>query len=270
MNDSILCPICMDRPLLPVKLRSNLFRCKRHPGKPSCHDVTRLCLFCARKYLHMDKPMEERPETIKCLTCPKQVDPRRIRRPDFAYERDWMLMAMDTQKDHKCFYSPDGCSFVGDQSQLLRHIQTQCSYRLTGCKCGKIYPLHRMREHVHNCSLYRRCYFCNETEEVFIQIDQVVHHVENVHHMKYCFNNGCTLTVPIHEYKNHCEQQCIFRIVQCAICDQSFMFHSLKTHMYDHLQNYNLDLQNKITEMRSIELDIHNTIGILSDILLKE
>jgi len=244
------CSICLGPALVPVRFRC--FHCRSQKGKPSCHDLRRACLTCARTYLGLNLPRAERLEHRKCLICPAVCYPQTIRDAEEAYEKDYLLMSLDKKTDYPCSHKNKGCTFVGDQNQISQHLSKECNHRFTSCKCGSFYPIMDAEKHQRNCPYYEECKTCRR----FIGSDVFVDHLHTVHDMIRCPHVECPDVIRTAEREAHL-QSCRFRTVQCTVCELPLRFLYLGKHLMDHVQRSNKDIAYAMQMLEKSEAQLH-------------
>lgn len=221
MNSSIIeCFICLQPVCVPVKITA--FSCQERLGKPSCHDIQRACLLCVRGYLQLDKPHAERSDRIKCPFCPSQSNPRCLNAKK-AYKKDYLLMSLLTENVF-CPNQTYGCAFYDTQTNMDKHLQTECVFRYTRCSCGKYIVVNNVNDHSRVCTDCRKCRVCKK----YIHVQELESHFESVHHIKRC--PFCHLTIALSAFQQH-EHTCTERPVQCTYCNLYFYNKNFKDHM---------------------------------------
>lgn len=170
----IICLICHEPVRVPVQL--TCFPCRQEP--PSCHDICRVCLLCARLYLGLDKPHALRSSRVKCLTCDAVACPP-ILDTGTSYRKDYLLMSRD-RMDYPCPYP---CGFRGSQMDLDRHLQ-DCPYRIVQCpasggdgRCNMTYRACEERKHWSECYFYVFCRVCGD----YVDKDGYFYHMHRHH-----------------------------------------------------------------------------------------
>jgi hypothetical protein len=239
--DDVECSICLQQLRVPVKIKA--FNCPRTRGKPSCNDLKRLCLCCARKYLYLNIPVRSRPTSAKCLFCPTTCDPRDLN-ADLAYEKDYMLMSLMTRKDYPCFHSELGCSFTGGQHEVDHHITNVCEYRTTRCQCGTFHTVINTPDHYQNCRYYRQCPCCKDWKHV----DVIFRHIETDHHSKFCMY--CHKIHPLRTIAAH-QQTCTMRPVSCEICHNHVMYSRMGEHLMSHVSTASQEMKNCMQQLKN-------------------
>lgn len=227
MEIDINCLICHEPVRIPV--RFICFDCPPSPAKQTCNDTIRVCLTCARAYLELDKPKNERIPQRKCLICPTTTEPRLLN-ADSAYAKDFLLMSMDSKK-YPCVHSTDGCGFTGTQNDLDRHLRSECPYRILFCRgknCKKIILAKDKETHRrYDCAGYRLCGMC---DEVF-RVQQFQDHLRTAHQYKDCqFCSNCEHPSKLQEH----EQQCPQRYGVCRFCHHPIRFMDYPAHLEQH------------------------------------
>lgn len=237
----VQCCLCLGEVLVPVKTKA--FDCQRLPGKPSCHDVNRICLLCASKFFHLNTPVRMRPNYLKCLFCPATCDPR-VLNAESAYEKDFMLMSLLTRKDIPCFHSDLGCTFKGNQNEMDRHIQDECVHRITKCQCGTFHKVIDTPEHYKECRYYKQCPCCKDWKHV----DVMVKHVELDHYSKFCAH--CHKVYFIHTIAEHV-LTCTMRLVNCDFCNNHVMYSKMGEHLMFHITTASQKMKNCMEQLKN-------------------
>lgn len=223
----IQCPICHSECRIPVRFKC--FPCPNDPGKPNCSSVIRVCLSCAREYLQLNKPRSHRVEERKCLLCPAVCAPRRLN-ATLAYEKDFLIMTMDTNT-YSCFHSEQGCDFTGRQNELDRHIQHECPHRTIFCTyCNTFYMARDMDTHKRECSGWFLCHYCQQ----YVQVEKMDAHYRE-HHVERC--NQCGEFVSSGDLQQHKHTRCLFRNVECTLCNTRMYACLLRDHLHKHLSD---------------------------------
>ena len=196
------CCICQGHVRVPV--RFTCFDCCTRMDPPNCHSVMRVCLYCAQEYLELNKQPHLRPVVKKCLTCPCFAYPRQLSFTN-AFEKDFLLMSMDTRTDIQC-----QCGFIGNQNELDRHSGKDCSFRLVlqpvcitmtkhegRCKICTMYVTN-MEDHLLYQHKYIRCPFC----KIMVQESYfTIHYNECPENRIPC--NTCKHAIPANRMKKH-------------------------------------------------------------------
>jgi len=238
---TLQCPICMECPRVPVKFIC--FPCtKRDPSRPSCHSMSRSCLVCARNYLELNKAKETRSHRKKCLFCPEECYPEMLN-ASRAYEKDFLLMSMDTEKTHKCH----SCDFTGGQTELDHHLRLECPDRFEYCThCRKSFQVSD-NEHKRSCPLYVNCRMCPD----YILADKIQEHYQSAHSRRLC--SYCTGLFPMHE-----EHECGYQVVSCTICHANIFMKNRASHYQDHVADCRGSIGLLRTELAMTEAQLHH------------
>lgn len=151
------CSICKDHVRVPVRFRC--FPCSnKQNGTSSCNSVLRVCMTCARDYLQLNEPRNNRDRWKKCLVCDCETTPVTLN-AQMAYEKDFLLMSLDPRKDLDCPY--DDCDFQGGQNELDRHLRDDCHHRLKYCHdCRRFYVFQNYEKHMIFCKGWQICGLC--------------------------------------------------------------------------------------------------------------
>jgi hypothetical protein len=202
------------------------------------NDRIRVCLFCARSYLDLHKPRNERATSRGCLVCPAAVDPRG---PDAAtaYKKDFLLMSMDDGV-YPCFHDDEGCAFEGTRQALDRHIRDGCDYRFTACpeaSCRRNLRAKDLDEHRRvACPAYKACSECHEN----IRKDDEDKHMRDAH-----------------------EERCPDRLVRCRLCDNIMPWKRFRQHLSDHVKGYERVIEEKEYRATMLDEEIRRFRGLL-------
>lgn len=232
----ITCAICFETVRIPVKLIC--FPCISEHGKPRCNSIQRLCITCARQFLELNKPRNERHPVVKCLTCPATCSPSRLNAVS-AYEKDFLLMSIDERDDYECFHGT--CGFRGSQMNLNRHLMEECPRRHVYCiACRKSFR-DDDEDHKSRCELYTRCFFCRD----FVKKDGYEAHLRESHLIKAC--KHCEKHVPCHS--DH-EEACVEKKVRCPHCFATMKMSEFEAHRMQEIDWKRKDIETLRTELR--------------------
>lgn len=248
------CAICFETAKVPVRLIC--FPCKTTPGRPSCHSLTRVCLLCARRYLELDKPRNQRAYTKRCLTCTSTVRPSTLNASK-AYEKEFLLMRFDGEKgnEYECSYVPDGCTYRGTQLQLDVHMGTECLFRTMSCEfCKTYFVAHQQEQHLHQCTYCTTCKECGKR----VGITKVEQHLKEVHQLVPC--EDCHQYVKETDMERHRNELCEYRSLLCMLCMTSVPF----CHWKLHLQSERLKLEKESSELAQRALMISRKMELLN------
>lgn len=235
----VQCCLCLDEVRVPVKIKA--FRCPKAPGKPSCHDVNRVCLICARNYLHLNTfPAISRPDAKKCLFCPTTIDLRYLNAQK-AYEKDFMLMSLMPRKDYPCFHSELGCVFTGSQNELDRHMQSECKYRMTKCECGVFHKVIDGPQHYQQCQFYEKCSFCLE----WINTSDIDAHLTNHKAARCCY---CVKIFPDAVLVGH-KERCPDKPMNCELCHKFIFKKQMGDHLMSHVNKGSQEVQSFVRQL---------------------
>lgn len=232
----ITCAICFEAVRIPVKLIC--FHCAAEHGKPKCNSIQRLCITCAREFLELNKPRNERRYAVKCLTCPAICYPSQLNAAS-AYEKDFLLMSIDERDDYECIHG--SCGFRGTQMDLNRHLMEECPRRHVFClACRKSFR-DDDQEHKSRCELYTGCFFCRG----FVKKDMLEAHLHESHLIKTC--KHCKKHVPLHS--EH-EETCTERKVSCPHCFGIMKMVEFEEHKMQEIDWKRMDIETLRNELR--------------------
>lgn len=224
-----ICSICLDPVRVPVEL--TCFPCSTSKTIKNCYSINRICLHCARKYLHLNEIKHKRPESIKCLFCPDTVDPRTLN-AETSYKKDYRMMACDPHT-YTCVHDSQ-CGFRGSQMQLERHLQQECNYRMCfcmDCKC-------RFKANSFHDTTCPARFTCTRCHQRVLRTEYTKHFREE-HHVQRC--QYCGSTFDLDHLEDH-KKTCVYRFIECDICGES----KQKIMMYSHLLKHRTDFQKMI------------------------
>jgi hypothetical protein len=247
------CPICFDLLKIPVKFIA--FKCPSEIGHPTCNSITRVCLLCAREYLQLNKPRNQRDFLKRCILCPTFVQLNTLNAQN-SYEKDFRMMAMDTKKDYECVHVTKGCEFKGNQNELDRHLQHSCLFRKLFCDgCQQFYIANQENLHFESCIGYKSCKYCSK----FFKINHFNQHLENNHSKRCC--DLCDNYFDINQTDLHL-QICPEKYVKCKECSLFFQNKDLVSHYNIHIQHYTDRIKNcENNIIQNIQdLSIHNIL----------
>lgn len=220
------CYICQENVRIPVRFLC--FDCPRNNHQPTCNSMTRVCIQCAREYLQLNKPIAKRTAKRKCLLCPATISCQNIT-PQQAYEKDYLLMRLDTKPDYPCFH--EDCRFTGTQMELDHHLQHDCLFRNVCCPhCKKHHPLHRTDDHKKRCSGFTTCVFCSERTPTSLMRD----HVLETHQKTFC--TDCKTFIQTETMQDH-PKKCPFHRRQCPYCRNKLFASGYYSHVSKHLED---------------------------------
>jgi hypothetical protein len=238
--EQIICIICHESPRVPVRL---LFPCEERPGEMKCNSIQRYCLLCARRYLELNRPRAERSAVIKCPLCPATMNPRRLN-ASLGYEKDFLFMTLDTRNDIRCPYEDKGCKFGGTQTELHRHIVSECPHRKVYCDlCRMNYTASEEEDHKSECM--GRVY-CDVCEERIPRID-IDNHLREEHQVARC--RDCSGIIFYDEEENIHMAQCPMRPIQCAHCNESNPAVEHRNHLISHMDRIQVHIQSLHQEL---------------------
>lgn len=227
------CLICHE--LVRVPVRFLCWPCVSKQGQPKCNSMTRVCITCARHYLELNQPRDERTPQRKCLTCPAIVRLSRLCAKN-AYEKDYLLMSMDSRTDIPCPREDEGCFFTGNQNELDRHLQSHCAFRTKWCQyCTTLYKANV--NHASQCRGHTMCTMCTS----YVPSIKLVEHKQEVHGIWTCYE--CKASVSVENRNQHCREECPERFVSCEICHMGIKAKKYNTHCLQHVVTMSQEIQ---------------------------
>ena len=251
------CVICLQRVCIPVRITG--FACgKRERG---CNSCVRICYECAMRYLQLDRSVEERKSSIKCLTCSATLDPKTVFKPKTVMEKDYLYMSMDPCSNYRCIASASGCVYQGSQNEIDRHFTTSCPYRFIECRCGELVSgVENVRRHRSKCLFYIRCPV-KECKDTFVDKYEVETHLLREHGQMICAHTECRKVVNAEQFEQHIKQDCIYRLVRCPCedCNLSVRFFDLHHHVRNHLDTARDYLEYAKNKLKKYE-EVYNRI----------
>eukprot|EP01038_Epipyxis_sp_PR26KG_P016043 gene16043-21778_t len=110
-----------------------------------------------------------------------------------------------------------GCEWIGTADQLSYHLKYECSYKLTTCKhinCPSVVHQKLLDKHLMECD-YRpvECDYCNTSMKV---IDLISHYKICNKMPMLCINN-CNTLLPRNEIVSHMKNDCLLEPIQCPL-----------------------------------------------------
>lgn len=252
-----VCLFCHDEVRVPVFYKTEFLPCPQPRGRPGCHSINRVCVLCARDHLGLNKPYRQRKEKIKCLLCPTVGYPRKLRGAHEAYEKDYSYMSMDKKVDYPCFHSASGCDFKGTQNGLDHHMQYDCLYRTTSCKCGELYRIVDGEEHIKTCILYRECPVCSQ----LVYRDDFNDHLSTAHDLLACRHVGCDKLVATSVHVSHMATECPYRSVRCSICGELKRVCDYTVHLSLHIHQHQQTMLQLVSQMN----ETHKNLAVSTD-----
>ena len=253
------CLFCLtDRIRVPCYYKENCFRCNKQPGKPGCHSIQRYCLLCIRRHLELDKPRNQRSESVKCPLCPAVTNPR-ILNQEYSYEPDYRMMADDTTIDYPCFHDENGCEFVGSQTDLHAHMM-KCEYSTTSCMhCGAYFMARLRTEHEAVCPLMSNCPLC----PMRILTSKLREHCLSCHDQSKCIH--CSHWISTNEIDIHQTQLCPLRIIRCAYCPLNYKISDKSTHLHRHLTEIEISVGQVAHQLQDLQRRMFRVLKDMSD-----
>lgn len=236
------CLICHNSVRIPVRFMC--FKCQGDGiGRPVCNSVIRVCLFCAREYLQLNRRRHEREQQKKCLTCSATVHLPSLYASK-AYEKDFLLMSLDKKSDYACPHAEQGCLFTGCQNDLDRHIMTSCSFREKKCKfCPSFYAANREEAHKMICPNHELCSQC----VTYIPTIEKEEHDLVVHQTRKCL--FCEENVPTVDYVAHSTSVCPRRPDCCPFCSLWVMHCTMEDHLDQHVTDTLSEIQRRTQDL---------------------
>lgn len=237
------CCICFDDLVIPV--RPICFSCCTGEDRwrnKWCYTFLRICIHCADTYLQLDREASLRQPTVKCLICPKTVDPSTLTRAT-AYEIDFLYMQCLPTRTITCPY----CRvWTGDlNTQLYNHIMLMCEAFLWECTCGVQYTMPTAEAHIRMCSHYSRCKDCDE----HLLLTQMGRHMLRTHHKTLCCS--CRMFIAVDGMTDHILNQCPERLVCCDVCMGLIRMRFFKKHLLNHYHESLRCIQTALTRLET-------------------
>jgi hypothetical protein len=264
MNSQIECGICLHTVRVPVQLIC--FPCHRQAkGKPGCNAARRVCVTCARDFLQLNRPKNQRDYEKKCLMCPVKVNPRYLASADQVYTKDYMLMSLDKKTDYTCFHEDKGCTFQGTQNELDRHLQQDCLFRMTSCPCGKMYRLNDEATHRQTCQYFKECPKCKE----LCDIDKYSQHLFEKHNLVKCAHVECDHLCSTENQIQHMEKECKFRMVPCSHCKVPMRSINLAQHIAAHIHQHQTEMDHLVTRMMECRQRLNECVDLYAAVSTK-
>lgn len=251
------CLICHESVKIPVRFRC--FSCCGGSDKETdCYSIVRVCMHCADGYLELHTVQSKRARTRKCLLCDAVAHPRNIRAATEAYEKDFLIMSLDP-RPHAC---PRGCSFVGIQCDLNRHMNEKCPLRMIQCPlqgCGW-YQWGEEAAHRYDCVAYTPCTMCTSA----VPKDEFEEHLKTNHQIVKC--RYCTNMFKEDNVAQHGEI-CIHRPIDCPVCESRMQICIMDAHLMNHirtLRNRMHKEEDELIKFRGVSPPILQKIDTLS------
>ena len=229
---SIECRICLTSPpLIPVWF--TCFPCRRDPANPTCSSLCRVCMTCARKYLESDMKKAERSTRKRCLQCQAFVNPKTLTVSNPGYEKDFLMMSLDSRKRH-CIFHDRGCEYMGTQMEILHHSLQECAERDKPCDgCHKVMRANKLSKHIEECNYYEACPY--EKNCGYWLKRKMEDHLRDVHQRKVC--SLCSDMVPLEDVEQHEQEECVMRLLKCTICGNHYTEMDSVNHFIGDLSN---------------------------------
>lgn len=229
-----ICLLCLDPIRVPVEFIC--FPCSTNNNMRNCHSVNRVCLHCARTYLQLNEPKKKRHTRVKCLFCDSTANPQTLN-AETSYKKDYRMMVTDERKDYKCVHDTT-CSFSGTQTELERHLQMTCRYRV--CFCNHCYVRYKAYvDHEMICKARRSCFCCRKR----ILHSEFSEHLNKEHSM-----TKCDYCQRYHKLLDDHKKICCCRPITCNICYEVVHHHNMHTHLEGHILYYKTQLEKTISE----------------------
>lgn len=227
MNEN--CCICMEKLVIPVEF--TCFSCFSF-NQIGCSSFCRVCLACATSFLQLDKDVEQRDYTKKCLYCPGTVSLSQITAKR-SLRKDFTLMLLDN--------SSNGCpfcnNFVGTQIILNHHIEKECPKYYMQCSCHRVFKREDFYFHLFSCSAHLHCNLCTR----YVLKNQYMDHMYHAHEYSLC--HSCQQFIKSPMLNNHAINDCRDRFVVCDYCKEMCRFKNYKDHLEDHLNAVTCDIR---------------------------
>ena len=245
------CCICHDMVVIPT--RPICFKCSSSDrwSSKTCYTYLRICMHCADEYFQLTKKASGRKKDIKCLICQETMDATKNNR-NTTYEIDFLFMRCLPTRLVEC---PFCHVWSGDlNSELYRHIITDCTHFTWECSCGQTYNKNTRQDHVRLCSKYSTCRDCNQR----ILSTLLSRHMLQDHKCSLCCS--CRIYVSLETMSDHILNKCDERLVCCDICMGLIR-----------MRYFNVHLQNHYTEVckriRTLSMNLDNEKERLSHLL---
>merc|ERR1719242_705908 len=203
-----------------------------------CHEIARDCVevSCGNGHIFCNDCIRYHFQ-INGRTCPADLA-RNIKLAPNDFVRRKILSS-----DVRCKRHPFGCDWVGALRQLESHVES-CSFEPIRCKYCKMEVSSKlMDQHLEQCDEYLvRCSWCNNMYR---------RKILNEHTMScYCkptqCPNGCNAEIPSNTMKNHLDNDCPERMVECPMqcygCNVKIKWKEISGHLESQKINH-LELQ---------------------------
>ena len=245
------CIICHGPVRVPVKIKAG-FACETKKARGGvdkpCNAILRACVTCVRTYLQLHLPSSQREVRKKCLVCPETINLQMLRDSASCYEKDYLLMSLDSCTDYGCFHEALGCSFKGGQNDLDHHLQNDCEFRKMWCSCGTVYIAGEAQKHKETCPHYLRCLVGGCTTYVRTN-GELYEHLRQEHGVIRCCHMDCQELLPIDEYEDHIKLTCLSRRVTCEDCNRTIRATCFKNHLMQHVNEENDRIQQALSRI---------------------
>eukprot|EP00734_Pompholyxophrys_sp_LG126_P000046 Pompholyxophrys_sp_v1_NODE_2_length_20472_cov_5.132586.p11 type:complete len:244 gc:universal NODE_2_length_20472_cov_5.132586:14041-14772(+) len=231
-----LCLLCLEPIRVPVEF--TCFPCSSNKNMRNCNSVNRVCLHCARTYLQLNKPKKNRPSSVKCLFCDSTANPQTLN-AETSYKKDYRMMVTDDKSDYTCVHDKM-CPFTGTQTELERHLQTSCMYRVCFCNdCHVRYHAHQNHERV--CKARKMCFCCRKRVLHY----ELSEHFEKEHSLVKC--DYCCRYYKSSLLVDH-QKECGCRPITCSICHDDVHHHHIHYHLEGHILYFQTQLDKAMSE----------------------
>jgi len=222
-----VCCICYELLVIPVK--PVCFSCVsttqfNQLGK-NCYSYTRICMRCADSFFQLDKPVNERKTTVKCLICSCKVNPSRLTRST-AYEIDFLFMRSIPNHDMSCPYCSSWKGSGNDE--LYHHISNDCDLFKWECPCGDLFTRQTLSEHQTTCPRHTTCSVCGQR----VSDMSLTQHMSDNHGMTMCCS--CRQFIALSSMTQHIINDCPERLICCDICMSLIRMRFFKEHVISH------------------------------------
>lgn len=252
MNTNIECFICLQPVCVPVRIIA--FRCAVQISKPGCHDIQRACLSCARNFLQLNMNYTKRTDEIRCPFCPVKCNPRFLNAIK-SYKKDYLMMSILTNKTI-CPNNVDGCSFEDTQSEMDKHLQSECPFRYQKCSCGEYIKTVDIPDHAASCTECEKCTIC----ERYFQKRGILDHLERAHKVRPC--PYCQQGISIGCSDQH-QQICSERPVHCEYCNLYFYNKDFKIHLREEYEKQQKIIREGLDKLRSEHIRLNKIVSDL-------
>lgn len=239
------CSICLDDVIIPVEI--TIFPCCNNHER-NCYSFKRLCESCVLRYLELELKVKDRSFYKKCLFCDSYINPQEI--VGKSYKKDYMFMSMDTR-----ILQCKNCDFKGSHLDLEKHVEKDCSKKLTECFCNVIDTREILEspEHRKTCCFFKQCLICNE----FVYCNDLEKHLGILHNMINCglCQKPTTLSINL-----HLKNECPMRLIKCKHCSETLIANLYLDHLIEHTN----DCKKRLSLLQDLKIKEMDLFSILS------